>query len=171
MKSPRILPLEACLDLSMVGGKAVGLARLLRGGFSVPPGFCLTAATYQEFLHHTGIESEQWRRVYALPPNERSMVLGSMKTKILSASWPWELLTDLQNELGRAPLAPDSRWAVRSSGTSEDLQGASFAGLYRTELGVAREEIPQAILRCWGSLWESWVMNYFSEQPHRPDFP
>lgn len=171
MKPPRILPLEACLDPFVVGGKAAGLARLLRAGFLVPPGFCLTTAAYHVFLHHTGIESEHWRRVYALPLNERSMSLASVKTQILATSWPSELLTDLQTELRRAPIAPGLRWAVRSSGTHEDMRQASFAGLYRTELGVAREEIPQAILRCWASLWEPRVVNYLSEKSHRSEVP
>jgi len=171
MRPPRILPLEACLDPSVVGGKAAGLARLLRGGFSVPPGFCLTTAAYHEFLHHTGIENEHWRRVHALPPNERSMALVSVKTRVLTASWPSELLTDLQAQLGRDPIAPGWRWAVRSSGTYEDIQLASFAGLYRTELGVAREEIPQAILRCWASLWEPRVVDYLNEKAYGPEFP
>ena len=171
MRPPRILPLEACLDPSVVGGKAAGLARLLRGGFSVPPGFCLTTAAYHEFLHHTGIENEHWRRVHALPPNERSMSLVSVKTRVLTASWPSELLTDLQAQLGRDPIAPGWRWAVRSSGTYEDMQLASFAGLYRTELGVVREKIPQAILRCWASLWEPRVVEYLNEKAYGPEFP
>ena len=171
MRPPRILPLEACLDPSVVGGKAAGLARLLRGGFSVPPGFCLTTAAYHEFLDHTGIESEHCKRVHALPPKERSMSLVSVKTRVLTASWPSELLTDLQAQLGRAPIASGSGWAVRSSGTYEDMQLASFAGLYRTELGVAREEIPQAILRCWASLWEPRVVDYLNEKAYGLEFP
>ncbi|MGH7258354.1 MAG: PEP/pyruvate-binding domain-containing protein [Nitrospiraceae bacterium] len=171
MRPPRILPLEACLDPSVVGGKAAGLARLLRTEFLVPPGFCLTTAAYHEFLHHTGIESEHWRRVSALLTNERLMALVSVKTRVLATSWPSELLTDLQSELRRAPIAPGLRWAVRSSETHEDMKQASFAGLCRTELGVAREEVPQAILRCWASLWEPRVVNYLREKAHGPEFP
>lgn len=39
-----------CLDaqqLPVVGGKAANLGELIRAGFPVPPGFCLTTAAYQ----------------------------------------------------------------------------------------------------------------------------
>jgi pyruvate,water dikinase len=82
-----------------------------------------------------------------------------------------ELLADLQAELRRAPLVSDLRWAVRSSATHEDMQRMSFAGLYRTELGLAGEEVPDAILRCWASLWDARIVNYLIEQSPRPEFP
>src|SRR5215212_5590440 len=43
------------------------------------------------------------------------------------------------------------RFAVRSSGTAEDLEGASFAGQYETILGVPLEELPGAVERVFDS--------------------
>ena len=42
---PWVLPLTdiSASRLAEVGGKALHLAELLRGGFRVPPGFCLTS--------------------------------------------------------------------------------------------------------------------------------
>lgn len=40
-----------CLDaqlLPVVGGKAANLGELIRAGFPVPPGFCITTAAYQQ---------------------------------------------------------------------------------------------------------------------------
>src|SRR5215218_346510 len=39
------------------------------------------------------------------------------------------------------------RFAVRSSGTAEDLEGASFAGQYETFLNVGLDELPNAMGR------------------------
>ncbi|BDE15949.1 MULTISPECIES: PEP/pyruvate-binding domain-containing protein [Mycobacterium] len=47
---------------------------------------------------------------------------------------------------------PDAVWAVRSSAVAEDLDGASFAGIYETALGLASlEEIRRAIEKCWAA--------------------
>jgi len=43
---PLILPLSDARDAALVGGKAVNLASLLRGGFPVPQGFVITTAAY-----------------------------------------------------------------------------------------------------------------------------
>ncbi len=43
------------------------------------------------------------------------------------------------------------RFAVRSSGTAEDLEGASFAGQYETLLGVPLEGLPDAVGEVFGS--------------------
>jgi rifampicin phosphotransferase len=43
------------------------------------------------------------------------------------------------------------RFAVRSSGTAEDLEGASFAGQYETVLGVPLEGLPGAVREVFSS--------------------
>jgi phosphohistidine swiveling domain-containing protein len=51
---------------------------------------------------------------------------------------------------GTAGLGAES-FAVRSSGTAEDLEGASFAGQYETMLGVAPEGLPGAVSKVFDS--------------------
>jgi pyruvate,water dikinase len=52
------------------------------------------------------------------------------------------------------------RFAVRSSGTAEDLEGASFAGQYETVLGVALEGLPGAVRGVFDSADASRVAAY-----------
>jgi len=52
------------------------------------------------------------------------------------------------------------RFAVRSSGTAEDLEDASFAGQYETVLGVHLSELPEAVRRVFGSADASRVSAY-----------
>ena len=52
------------------------------------------------------------------------------------------------------------RFAVRSSGTAEDLEGASFAGQYETVLGVSLEGLPGAVRRVFDSAGASRVSAY-----------
>ena len=51
---PWVLPLTdiSASRLAEVGGKALHLAELLRGGFRVPPGFCLTTSAYERATDH-----------------------------------------------------------------------------------------------------------------------
>jgi rifampicin phosphotransferase len=52
------------------------------------------------------------------------------------------------------------RFAVRSSGTAEDLEDASFAGQYETILDVPLGELPDAVRRVFGSADASRVSAY-----------
>ena len=52
------------------------------------------------------------------------------------------------------------RFAVRSSGTAEDLEGASFAGQYETILGVPLDGLPEAVRRVFESAGASRVEAY-----------
>jgi phosphohistidine swiveling domain-containing protein len=62
--------------------------------------------------------------------------------------------------LEAAPDLEAARFAVRSSGTAEDLEGASFAGQYETALGVSLEGLPGAVRRVFESAAASRVAAY-----------
>jgi len=58
--STRLILPFAAIDrdaLPMAGGKAVNLGELVRTGFPVPPGFCVTTAAYDMVATDAGIES------------------------------------------------------------------------------------------------------------------
>ncbi|MEQ1845522.1 MAG: PEP/pyruvate-binding domain-containing protein, partial [Nitrospira sp.] len=83
MTRPIILSLSQCSDLDLVGGKAVGLARLIAGGFPVPQGFCVTTEAYTQYVHASGfIEHVEWQKVCALSGNERASVLAGCRERI-----------------------------------------------------------------------------------------
>jgi len=54
-------------------------------------------------------------------------------------------------------------WAVRSSGTVEDLPGYSFAGQYATYLNVATADVPARVRDCLASLQSEQVQAYLSD--------
>lgn len=121
---------------AMTGGKGAGLARLIAEGFPVPSGFVVTTAAYEDFvarLQSPGTTPEERHErimATALPDELAEAVLTSYRT------------------LG-APTV-----AVRSSGTAEDLAGASFAGQHDTHLDVTGEaRVLTAVRDCWASLW------------------
>ena len=102
-------------DVTSVGGKAMGLLRLIRAGLPVPEAWVLPVGSSHD-------------------PDARADCLAEL------ASW-WTQVSGTY---------PGSRWAVRSSAAAEDLDGASFAGVYETVLGVS--DLPglrSAVSRCW----------------------
>jgi pyruvate,water dikinase len=121
-----------------IGGKAANLASLLEAGFPVPEGFVITTAAFHRFVQLHGFA----------PATDPAMVR--------SAPLPAEVSAGLEmvlRELG-GPVA------VRSSGVSEDLAGASYAGQYETVLEVEFGEAENALRRCWASAFETHVVRY-----------
>jgi phosphoenolpyruvate synthase/pyruvate phosphate dikinase len=164
MTRPFILPLSQCTDLDLAGGKALGLAQLIAAGFSVPHGVCLTTEAYKTTLHTSGfIDHEMWSTIYQLPDNERGSVLARCRDRIKRSEIS-HLASQWQTALETLRRPPSERWAVRSSATNEDTTQTSFAGLYRTHLGVALSDIKSAIKDLWASLWEERVLKYMAQQ-------
>ena len=130
-------------DQSLVGGKGANLARLVRLGIPMPPGFVITTDAYRAVLTAnslTGTGPE------------------SLRARILSAPIPASVgapILDAYQSLGV------SKVAVRSSGTAEDLASASFAGQHDTFLNVSGPEaLLDAVRACWASLWSPRAVAY-----------
>ena len=160
MNRPLLLPLEACTQPSLVGGKAVGLARLLAGGFPVPSGFCVTTEAYALALRATGFSpAEQWQAALHSAGAERQRILSHCRTIIGNVDIV-ELTAQIVEQARRLDVPLHGLWAVRSSATNEDGSHASFAGVYRTRLGIPLEEMGLAVKDLWLSIWDERVLNY-----------
>jgi rifampicin phosphotransferase len=85
---------------------------------------------------------------------------GLVVTPAAKARWEEALprLLEAATDLGA------ERFAVRSSGTAEDLEGASFAGQYETMLGVPLEGLSGAVRRVFDSADASRVAAYRQER-------
>lgn len=164
MTRPLVLPLSRCTDLTLVGGKALGLARLLTAGFPVPPGICLTTEAYDRSVRRSGVVPEDdWRTACSLSGAARASILSDRQSRIRQTDNS-ELAAEWLASLHTLDLPPTTRWAVRSSATNEDAGQTSFAGLYRTHLGVSVEQIDAAVKDLWASLWHERVMQYVIER-------
>jgi len=159
--TPEILWLdEITVDQrQVVGGKAANLGEMLRAGFRVPQGFCLTSAAYRAFVEGNELQEE----IDALITN----VNGggdpySVFARPMDAGLKNQILTACQQLLDA--LAPGSRLAVRSSATVEDLADASFAGQGETFVNVVPGELLDRIRDCWASLWTARAIAYANVQ-------
>lgn len=151
-------------DLNLVGGKGANLGRLTQGGFDVPPGFVVSTAAYAAH-----IESLKERIASALSSidygdaNALEESVQRIRSWIVEVDMPSTIAEQILE--GYAAMGDRIFVAVRSSGTAEDLEGASFAGLHDTYLDIrGRECLIDAVKRCWASLWTARAVSYRKTQ-------
>lgn len=173
---PLILPLWSCADPKIVGGKAAGLGTLLREGFDVLPGWCLTTHAYDEMERIGGQQYvTESREMSQWPEQDRIQKIEEVRRSIESWSLSPALVTLLHSKLANSqtdsPELLKMGWAVRSSATYEDGINVSFAGIFKTELGVRREDIPSAVVKCWASVWTPAMFEYLRRLAAAPGVP
>ncbi len=158
MSPVHILQLKDCADPALVGGKAAGLGALIRAGFRVPPGVCVTADAYRDALRETGFDAlARWKEALAARGVDRDRLLSDCRQAILSSTVAPSMLQTLRADGMQRSAAT---WAVRSSATDEDAAGATCAGIYTTLLGVTPDGLAAAILDCWASPWTATSLAY-----------
>jgi phosphohistidine swiveling domain-containing protein len=148
------------LQASQVGGKAANLARLLSGGFKMPPGVVVTVDVYERYIKRTGIE-ERIKTILssAVLADEAVLERSSQEIRSLFAAEQDDpLASELDESIAR--IDPDALWSVRSSAVAEDLEGASFAGQQDTFLNIRRKDVPNHVRKCWASYWNSRAIAY-----------
>ncbi|MCY4513727.1 MAG: PEP-utilizing enzyme [Candidatus Tectomicrobia bacterium] len=149
-------------NYALLGGKGSNLARLTQAGFSVPTGFCVTTDAYQQHMVSSGLDNR-------IPPILKEIDYGDAESvERRSAEIRYLIVNaDIQESLSYqitkaySSITDRAYVAVRSSGTAEDLQDASFAGLHDTYLDIKGEDqLLDAIRRCWASLWTARAIAY-----------
>lgn len=131
--------------VDQVGEKLANLGELRnRLGLRVPDGFAITAAASRHFLEANGLQVEINRRLKTLDPEDLEALYATstaIQKLIGSAPLPDDLAHAIDEQYrrlaeksGGTPLV-----ALRSSALGEDGRRASFAGQYRTRLGVRPE--------------------------------
>ncbi|WP_461189323.1 PEP/pyruvate-binding domain-containing protein [Arthrobacter sp. Z4-13] len=158
-------------DVSVAGGKAVGLGGLIQAGLPVPPGFVLTTAAYSHFVTENHLDAAI-QELASLPPQAvpRDYADASERITALfrSGTIPAGIAAELSASYGH--LGGDTAVAVRSSATAEDLASASFAGQQDTYLNVrGTDALAKAVIDCWASLWTARAMAYRAREGVGPD--
>ena len=146
----------------LVGGKGANLGSLARAGFRVPPGFTITTESYSSFLLNSELNSRISQILSEINFDEHELV-EEYASRIRALFTDGELPKGIAAEVSAAydALGNNIYVAVRSSGTAEDLAGASFAGLHDTYLDIhGNDAVLEAVKRCWASLWTARAMSY-----------
>jgi rifampicin phosphotransferase len=159
-------------DIALVGGKGANLGELSWAGLPVPPGFVVTTGAYDAFVEAGGLKDE----IIGLASQPRAddpAAFEAAEEKIRALFARSEIPDDVAAEIriayDRLTNANGRAVAVRSSATTEDLPGASFAGQQETYLNVRDTGVlMEAIKACWASLWTLRAMAYRRRQNIEP---
>lgn len=158
-------------DIPIVGGKGANLGELTQKGLNVPPGFCITAKAYMDFIEYAELDEVIRALMYGLDEEDPSLLVhisDEIQKRILKSNIPGELEEEIlkaYREFSTQIGIVSPEIAVRSSATAEDLPEASFAGQQDTYLHISGEkELIDHIRRCWASLWTSRAIYYREKQ-------
>jgi pyruvate,water dikinase len=169
-----------------VGSKMANLGELKnRLGLHVPEGFVITTLGYHQFMNHQGLQDRVNCLIQATPieppdaaspPDDKVTTLCGIEVR---GSSLFEICAQIQGLIARAPLPETLQDAIldaydrlcektggrqkvslRSSALGEDMADTSFAGQYRSELNVERENILQAYKDIVASKYSLRAMTY-----------
>src|SRR3989344_4776183 len=174
-------------DIAVAGGKGASLSEMFNAKFPVPPGFIITAQSFDYFLAKAGVKEtigriiesvtledtaglqEASKKIRALieeqvlPKDlseeilESYRILSSEKVNTIGVSS--DALAILKNSYEPAFVS------VRSSATTEDLATASFAGQQESFLNVKGErQLLEFVKKCFSSLYTPRAIYYRAKQ-------
>ena len=151
-------------DGAQVGGKGANLGELTKIKIPIPDGFIVTAQAYFYNLGKFGALDRIKGILYGLNVDD-PMLLESKAQACQEEIKKIKLDRDFEKSIYRfydeLSKKRNTRVAVRSSATAEDLPEASFAGQQSTFLNVlGHEELKEAILGAWASLFEARAIFY-----------
>src|SRR6266851_5086242 len=168
-----VVPLETLdrTSLPVAGGKAANLGELIRAGFAVPAGFCVTTAAYVRVSAAASLDTS----LSALEATESSdsarliELATAIRTALCQTPLPPEVIEAVTSAYQALSLGDPIPVSVRSSATAEDLPEASFAGQQETFLNViGSEAVLTAVQRCFASLWTDRATQYRASQGIAP---
>lgn len=139
-----------------MGNKAINLIKMKSWKMNVPDGFVLDSDTYDEVLRQNDTQKQIDSLLSEITKDnleEKSKKIVSLFQKL---TIPKDILEEIENRLKEG-----KKYAVRSSGTKEDLDAYSFAGQYETFLNVSGiQDIEKAILGCYASMFTPTLLSY-----------
>ncbi len=168
-------------DVILVGGKNASLGEMINARLPVPPGFAVTAYSYEKFIEEKKIAESIYRIIKETvtnPNDPKQYDIASKKIRELieKTLMPKEIETAIRNaykQLNERLALKNTFVAVRSSATAEDLPDASFAGQQETYLNVkGADDLVEKVVKCWSSLFTPRAIFYRNEKgfPHEKVF-
>lgn len=182
-------------SVDIAGGKGANLGELGNvPGISVPQGVVVTAHSYRRFIQEAKVDTGEGKGVRTLAQiitDELAQIdylddvtffraSDNIREAFLKAFHEGQMPQSIQEsiqarfkELARQIKGRDvseaefnqMSWAIRSSGTREDLEDASSAGQQATFLNVrGMENIIEKVVEDWASLWTGRAIAYRNGQ-------
>lgn len=168
-------------DIPVVGGKNSSLGEMINAGLPVPPGFAVTAYSYEKYIEEKRIAEQIYKIIKETvtnlnDPKQYDVASKKIRELMEKTPMPKDIETAIRTaykELNERLKLKDTFVAVRSSATAEDLPDASFAGQQETFLNVrGAEDLLLKVIKCWSSLFTPRAIFYRTEKgfPHEKVF-
>src|SRR5256884_373418 len=160
-----VVPLDTLdrTSLPVAGSKAANLGELIRAGFTVPAGFCVTTAAYARVSARAGLDTYlSALEAVARAESARQIELATaIRTALCQTPLPPEVIEAVTSAYQALSAGEPIPVSVRSSATAEDLPEASFAGQQETFLNVIGiQAVLTAVQQCFASLWTDRATQY-----------
>lgn len=147
------------------GGKGASLCRMYRAGLRVPEGFIVQSEMFNEFMEKSGMRDYALAEIEKIDFSSNADLIEKsavIRETICNTPMPEDMVEELKRYYSKFDNGPV---AVRSSGTAEDLDDASFAGQQETYLFVIGEEdLIRFVKECWASLYNDRAIFYRREK-------
>lgn len=139
MKHPHLFGRGDRHSIATIGAKASRLLEMGQAGFRVPESIAVGKGAFEEHL----------RRI----PSGCGDPGAEVERMPLDPGFESALRSSLPPDLGNG-------YAVRSSATMEDGSEHSFAGQFKTLLGVSAQDVPRAVREVWASAFSGGAAAY-----------
>lgn len=154
-------------DTPKLGGKIKSLVKLKKeleaAGVNTAKGVAVEVGAFRLFLDANPYFKALVGKLDESTLNESLKTAAELQQLIETATMP-DTIAEQIRQAYLTILGEGTVVAVRSSGTAEDLADASYAGQHATKLGVKGvEDVIQAVLECWASLYGARAMLYRNE--------
>ncbi|SCY70733.1 PEP/pyruvate-binding domain-containing protein [Alkaliphilus peptidifermentans] len=123
------------------GSKAVTLALILKSGYNVPDGYCISIKALEVFTSQFQMDT---------------LSMEEMTEKILYSNFPEDLHTEIEEMWTKLDLKENEALIVRSSAIGEDGNEHSFAGIYESIINIrSLNDLIIGIRKCWRSFYST----------------
>jgi pyruvate,water dikinase len=156
--------------VTLIGGKAESLGRLLADDLNVPDGYVLTTEAYlasRDAAGRTGDMADLLHEAHGHDLDALAEACASVREIVRTvplAPHVEESVRGAYRTLAERRRDPRLPVAVRSSAVGEDSAEASFAGEHDTYLWVRGDDaVVDAVRCCWASLFTDRAVSYRAE--------
>ena len=146
-----IVEINGDLFSSKTGNKGKFLQEMRQNGFNVPGGIILDSDEYDLTIKNSGLEDKIEAKLKELKKDNVKEISEEI-TKLFDGV---KCASVFENKLDENKL-----YAVRSSGTKEDLENFSFAGQYETFLNIKIEDVAENVINCYKSMFSEVILSY-----------
>lgn len=138
-----------------LGNKGKFLLQMKKNKFNVPGGIVLDSYFYDQFVSDNELENKIKSKIKNLNKDNTKDISKAICKLFNETSISSKLLDEVKSKLN-----PKKLYAVRSSGTKEDLDDYSFAGQYVTFLNVEFKDLEKSIIGCYESMFSDVILSY-----------